>query len=658
MLSGLPSDEITSDLDIWLVNGGRIDPKASFVFSAWLDAPATLDEPERLDKIDKVNKVEGHVLAWLGRYETSEDAQFVYTSWLNAAANLGKPECLDKIGKVEAHAVAWLGRHETTEIARFAYTAWLDAAATLDKSECLSKIGKIEAHALAWLGKHQTSEDARFVYKGWLDAAANLDKPECLGKIGKVEAHVLAWLREHETSKDAQFVYRSWLDAAANLAKPECLHKVGKVEAHVLAWLGKHEMSEDAGFVYKGWLDAGGSIDRVRVSIFDWLAANFDSDQTDFLLKAWLEATRDFNSVRVPALQWFKRNKDKLDAVYVLKFIVRERELPSDAIEDVIAWCTTFPHVLDSVCRIFPILSHYGSGTLEKPLIDAAMLVLEHIRMDWLTDKGVRDATVATIGVLAWKLRFISDFGSRLDDVHANVFLSPATYQAAFVPSTPNFVLNPALAQHVVGLVERKIIDPVRHRSDFERFADWLAAWPPERKRSLQPAMQVLERSCAIPGLWKSVGALGMEQAESFNDDASHLDRVLEKLSDIQMAPHVWSNLWEKQGWKRFPGEPRLVVVARKWLFEAAPDPSWPFVWEPLFLYFPGDREIENVALWWLEYCGPRDRGAWAFVWMLLWDHGCARDRLATLGRAWLQDYEGKHKYWTDVRARLDTEGQ
>ena len=131
----------------------------------------------------------------------------------------------------------------------------------------------------------------------------------------------------------------------------------------------------------------------------------------------------------------------------------------------------------------------------------------------------------------------------------------------------------------------------------------------------------------------------------------------MERLNDTQMTPYDWSNLWGR-GWKQFPGEPQLVDLAQQWLREAVPDPSWPYVWQPLFLYFPEDRQFVEVALWWLEHRGPRDRGAWTFVWNLLWDDNRARDRLGLLGCAWLKEYEGsQHKYWRDVRIRLDAAG-
>ena len=38
------------------------------------------------------------------------------------------------------------------------------------------------------------------------------------------------------------------------------------------------------------------------------------------------------------------------------------------------------------------------------------------------------------------------------------------------------------------------------------RFADWLAAWPPDRKIMLRSALQSLEQICPIPGLWSRGG--------------------------------------------------------------------------------------------------------------------------------------------------------
>jgi hypothetical protein len=410
------------------------------------------------------------VLAWLGKYETSENTQFVYKSWLDAAAKLEKSECANKIGKVEPHLLAWLGKYETSAVARFVYNSWLDAAAKLDKSESAVKIGKVEPHLLAWLDKHETSENAGFFYRPWLDAAAKIDKKECAAKIAVVEPHVLAWLDKYETSEVARFVYKPWLDAAAKLDKTECAAKVAEVEPHVVAWLN----------------------------------ANPGHQQSDFIIHAWLETTRNFTAVRAFALSWFKGNTKNPDAVFVLKYICREQGLPLDTIEDVISWCSNFPDNFDSICRIAPILSHYSTGVLQRPLIESSLLVLEHIQFDWLTDEGVRNATLATIGTLAWKTRFFHDIEPRLDAIHANFFRKSTVYSAKHASSAPIFALNPSLAQHVAGMLERKFIDPAADLIALERFMDWLAAWPVDRKTIARPNAPSARTELFDPGIMES----------------------------------------------------------------------------------------------------------------------------------------------------------
>ena len=486
----------------WLDKHGAAED-AQFVYKSWLDAAATLD---KTDTAAQIANVEAHVLAWLDKHGAAEDARFVYKSWLDAAATLEKTDTAAQIAKVETHVLAWLGKYDTAEVAEFVYQSWLDAAATLDKTDTAAQIAKVETHLLAWLDKHGTAEVAQFVYKSWLDAAATLEKTDTAAQIAKVETHVLAWLGKYDTAEIAEFVYQSWLDAAATLDKTDTAAQIAKVETHLLAWLDKHGTAEDAQFVYKSWLDAGGSADRIRGSMLGWLRENLGYQNYDFVIKAWLESTHDFASVRIPGLSWLKQNTKNPDAVFVLKFISRDPDLPPDAIEDIISWCTNFPNDFDAICRISPIFGRFASGTLERPLIDAALPVLEQVRVDWLTDKGVRVATLATIGALAWKARSVDNIERRLDAIHKNILLNSSAYSRHFVARMPSFALNPALAQHVASMIARKVIEPEAAMDALVRFADWLAAWPPDRKRMLRPALQSLKQNCPIPGLWSRVG--------------------------------------------------------------------------------------------------------------------------------------------------------
>jgi hypothetical protein len=314
-----------------------------------------------------------------------------------------------------------------------------------------------------------------------------------------------------------------------------------------------------------------------------------------------------------------------------------------------------FKNNMDTICRIQPVFSHFAQGTLEMRLSVATLLVLKNLQTKWLDDRGVRDATLATIGSLAWKARFVNGIEARLDRIHANILLNSAAYSANSAATTPNFALNPSLAVHVASMVERQVIDPGANMAALKRFLDWLAAWPLEKQPSLRAALRTLDKNCPSLRVWDRVGiAEPARREEPSAANPPELENLLEQLDDMQMTPHDWSNLWEKAGWRYFPGEPRLVALAGKWMYKAAPDASWPWVWEKLFVQFPEDEQYTDVALWWLEHRGPRDRGAWTFVWLKLWGSNCARDRLDILGRGWLHEYEGRHKYWQEVWSRLN----
>lgn len=268
-------------------------------------------------------------------------------------------------------------------------------------------------------------------------------------------------------------------------------------------------------------------------------------------------------------------------------------------------------------------------------------------------------AVLATIGTLAWKAKFFGDILPRLDKIHADVLCRTKAYATKSAFSGPPFALNPALALHVAQMIQRNVIDIEVNRAALDDFAIWLGSWPDERREKLRSSLELLEDVCPIPGLWARVRLPVAQPIEEVSRTSPpDLEELLERLHDVQISPREWSNLWEKRGWKYFPGEPQLVALARQWLRKAAADPSWPYVWQPLFLYFPEDQQFVDVALWWLEHRGPRDRGAWTFVWKVLWDGNRARDRLGPLGRVWLKEYEGsQHKYWRDVRTRLDATG-
>jgi hypothetical protein len=77
-------------------------------------------------------------------------------------------------------------------------------------------------------------------------------------------------------------------------------------------------------------------------------------------------------------------------------------------------------------------------------------------------------------------------------------------------------------------------------------------------------------------------------------------------------------------------------------------------VWEPLFEHLLDDEKLLELTLDWLVHGGPRDRGAWGYVWMSLWDRGLMRQQLTAIGLAWLEERVAlPTKKWETIHAAL-----
>lgn len=358
----------------------------------------------------------------------------------------------------------------------------------------------------------------------------------------------------------------------------------------------------------------------------------------DFILKSWIEATQDFESVRSPALEWFQRNQTNIDAVYLLKFIVKVQGLNDAVILSVVKWCNTFPSHPDAICRISPLLSRYGrQSDLESTLVKMTLTVLECLKSDLVSDRGVREATLGAIGNLAFKVSSYPEIKERLDHIHRFVLTQTSAYSTSIETGNAPFVFNPGLAIHFAGMIERGVIIPNTDIFYVELFFSWLEIWPTDRKSKLINSLKLLEPLCEVDDVWGRVGLCrpaGLPELE--------LSSVLEELDQGELQPHEWSRKWE-EAWSRFRGEPELSSRGREWLCKVGAEPSWPYVWEKLLLHAITDENQHEInylldtALWWIDEKAPRERGAWAYVWAKLWDFNFNWPRLRALGLEWLR---------------------
>jgi len=305
--SGLPQEQIAADLEVWLTGGGMTDPKASFVFDAWLDAAARLD-PAAI--ATKSAAVEPLVLAWLEKYKLSPEAQFVLKAWLDAVARLDPAATATKIAAVEPLVLAWVEKYGLSEAARFVYQPWLDAAARLDPATTATKMAPVSRACL--LGSKSTTSPRRrssSISRGSMLRRGST-RPRSRRRSPRSSRACLPGSKSTASPRRrSSFISRgSMLRRGSTRPRPQrrsprsigaCLRgskstsslprrgssigrgsnavarldpattatEIAAVEPRVLAWLEKHGLSEAAQFVFRAWLDAGGSADRIRERI-------------------------------------------------------------------------------------------------------------------------------------------------------------------------------------------------------------------------------------------------------------------------------------------------------------------------------------------------------------------------------------------------------
>ncbi len=99
----------------------------------------------------------------------------------------------------------------------------------------------------------------------------------------------------------------------------------------------------------------------MRRSIQAWLKWHQGNRAVQFVYQAWLDAGGEFAVVRRGAIAWLHENREREEAVYLTKFLAKEKDIPIETVRDTLVWCYRFPDNEDaSDCT--PMIGQIGSG--------------------------------------------------------------------------------------------------------------------------------------------------------------------------------------------------------------------------------------------------------------------------------------------------------
>ena len=447
---------VHQSIKAWLEKHGQ-NPEAGFVYESWLDAGGD------------TKLVHQSIKAWLEKHGQNPEAEFVYKSWLDAGGDT-------KL--VHQSIKAWLEKHGQNPEAGFVYESWLDAGGD-------TKL--VHQSIKAWLEKHGQNPEAEFVYKSWLDAG---------GDTKLVHQSIKAWLEKHGQNPEAEFVYKSWLDAGGDTKL---------VHQSIKAWLEKHGQNPEAGFVYESWLDAGGDTKLVHQSIKAWLEKHGQNLKADFVYKSWLEAGGEFSTIKSPAIMWMHMNYDKLEAVYLSKFLAKQRDIPIETVKDILKWCQKFPDNEDAIWRLNQLSGHLLNEEIGEEVISTSEIVLSSLILNRNPLKSpIRNQINILFSYLfnAHKLSY-NPLINRVD----TIFNAWIRYHRSFGGDLfPNISIQQlGYVERMVYLIDVGILNLNTDRSSIERFLYWVNNWKPERKKQLIPIFDDIKHKYPAQGLWEIV---------------------------------------------------------------------------------------------------------------------------------------------------------
>ena len=280
---------------------------------------------------------------------------------------------------------------------------------------------------------------------------------------------------------------------------------MGKIRPSIRAWLGRHAETLAAQFVYKAWLDAAGDKALVEPSIRAWLGRHAETLEAQFVYKAWLEAKGAFSVVRDPVLAWLDCNKGNRDAVYALKFVLREPSLPTATIIAAAQWCETFADSDDAIWRLATLSRHLRNKETSREIALASLRVVECIDPDCfeLSDPSDhRSDTVqvaqSTLFAMQTAVTYLQEDGVFTDRValaHRRLLLHTAVYET--VRQHPRMICSIPLVQHVNALFNAGHLVLSRDRAALRSFMDWIRAWPSDQRVLLRETFAGYRRASA-----------------------------------------------------------------------------------------------------------------------------------------------------------------
>jgi hypothetical protein len=234
------------------------------------------------------------------------------------------------------------------------------------------------------------------------------------------------------------------------------------------------------------------------------LAHGEDAD-ADFVFRSWLEAGGDRDLVWDAATAWLAKHRLEESAVYVTKFIARQRDLPADTVVDILSWCRAFPTNVDALWRLTQLKGNLLVEGVEEDAVATAEVVLADLLQP--TSRPQRILRELVTKLFSFLLALAGTRSGPLRERVDSLFVRWLRHPLSFGRDPkPHPTIQRILYFHRISvLIEKRTLDVENDREALRRFMQWLDEWDLARKQRALPILNELKLKHPAPGVWDIV---------------------------------------------------------------------------------------------------------------------------------------------------------
>jgi hypothetical protein len=213
-------------------------------------------------------------------------------------------------------------------------------------------------------------------------------------------------------------------------------------------------------------------LDEVRQPIHDWLAHENNRllPEASFVFRAWLQAGGRFAFIRNQVFEWMRTHTLERDAVFLLKYVVKQRVLPDDVTLKILDWCANFADDPDAIWRLNSLSAHIGADLFVEA-VRASAVVLEPLFANPNLPSITRSQVTTVVGNLATLERVASHPGSReLDSLLCRWMDHPQSFEPT-PRHAPHHQTRPFIIR-LLAAAESEATTP-----DLSPLIEWIRSW-------------------------------------------------------------------------------------------------------------------------------------------------------------------------------------